>query len=87
MSVGKKVMPYMVEINGDNTFYPNRVTFWKFSDASHFLSDIPILIILNFLEGLRMSYWVPLFLYPWKNVFEIIETVFDIEKFDVPGVI
>ena len=31
----------MVEINGDNTFYPNRVTFWVFAVAYHLLSDAP----------------------------------------------
>ena len=51
---------YMVEINGDTTFYPNRVTFWVFVDAYHLLSDAPIHPILIFLEGLRMSLWVPL---------------------------
>ena len=36
----------MVEINGDNTFYPNRVTFWVFADAYHLLSDAPFHLIL-----------------------------------------
>ena len=51
----------MVEINGDNTFYPNRVTFGDFFDAFRFLSDAPINKISNYLEGLRMSLWVLLF--------------------------
>ena len=52
---------YMVKINGDNTFYLNRVTFWVFSEAYYLLSDAPFHPISNFLEGLRMSHWGPLF--------------------------
>ena len=60
----------MVEINGDNTFYPHRVTFWVFSYAYHLLSETLFHPISNFLEGLRMSLWVPQFFLPLRFYFD-----------------
>ena len=66
----------MVEINGDNTFYPNHVTFWVFADAYHLLSDAPFHPISFFLEGLRMSLWVLLICMPTRGFFNPLLGIF-----------
>ena len=60
-------MPYMVEINGDTIFYPNRVTFLVFAAAYYLLSDAPFHPISIFMEGLRMSLWVPVMFLPTRG--------------------
>ena len=59
----------MVEINGDTIFYPNRVTFLVFAAAYYLLSDAPFHPISSFLEGLKMSLWVPIICLPTRGFF------------------
>jgi hypothetical protein len=60
----------MVEINGDNTFYPNRVTFWFYADGHHSVSDALFHLISNLSEAWRMSLGDLIFFLPIRLRFD-----------------